>query len=211
MNNEIDWFCTLGVGRGLFALEQVKALLEISSPETTLMEFAQGTLDNGFTTDVASLQQIMEEAVRDAAQVGVCPESVLAPPPSAEPEVNPLATVNTAQADAPRRRLPSGNSSGPKPPLPGDSSAAPSSAPTQAAAPAAAPKPTAKNGDYDYVSQSHTYPFDLNGFPNLSEVEQNPGKAADLVKQFLQYARSIKASDVHVYLLVLILTFVVLL
>ena len=69
MNNEIDWFCTLGVGRGLFALEQVKALLEISPPETTLMEFAQGTLDNGFTADVESLQQIIEEATRDAAQV----------------------------------------------------------------------------------------------------------------------------------------------
>ena len=201
MNNEIDWFCTLGVGRGLFALEQVKALLEISPPETTLMEFAQGTLDNGFTADVASLQQIMEEAVRDAAQVGACPESVLESPPSSEPEVNPLAEVNSAQSDPPRKKIAfPGNSSGSKPSLPGDSAASdlPPSAPAAQSATAAAPKPPVKNGDYEYISQSQAYPFDINGFPNLSEVEQNPGKAAALVKQFLQYARSIKASDVHI-------------
>ena len=64
-------------------------------------------------------------------------------------------------------------------------------------APAAA-KPPVNNGDYEYISQSHTYPFDINGFPNLSEVKENPEKAEELVKQFLQYARSIKASDVHI-------------
>jgi twitching motility protein PilT len=218
MNNEIDWFCTLGVGRGVFVLEQVKALYEISPPETTLMEFAQGTLDNGFTADMTAIQELLEEAARDAGQVGVCPESVLqdTPPPAAaevapeaepvaEPEFNPLATVASASADAPRRKIAfPGNSSGPKPSLPGDTAspepqAIPAATPAPVAQPAAAaPAPANNSGGYQHVSTTHTYPFSLDGFPNLSEVEQNPTAAEELMKQFLNYAREMKASDVHI-------------
>ncbi|MCM8530368.1 MAG: PilT/PilU family type 4a pilus ATPase [Lentisphaeraceae bacterium] len=243
MNNEIDWLCTLGVGRGVFTVEQVRALYEISPPETTLMEFAQGTLDNGFTDNMEALQEIIEEASRDAAQVGACPESVLVdnPPPAPEiapepdfasaPEIapeperveSPLDTVVGVQNDAPRRKIAfPGASSAPRPPLPGDESTKEMASPVQPGmdplkpipapgasaplpttpAPAASPAPStpapASAGGYVHTPSGGSYPFDISGFPNMSDVEQNPETAADLMKQFLKYARSIQASDVHI-------------
>ncbi|MCM8537254.1 MAG: PilT/PilU family type 4a pilus ATPase [Lentisphaeraceae bacterium] len=229
MNNEIDWLCTLGVGRGVFTVEQVKALYEISPSETTLMEFAQGTLDNGFTDDMGALQEILEEASRNAEQVGACPESILvdsppapeiAPEPELAPEpvqdVSPLDTVVGVQNDAPRRKIAfPGASSTPAPPLPGDESTREMPSPIQtgpdplkpmpspgAAVPTPAPAPSApapaSAGCYVHTPSGGSYPFDISGFPNMSDVEQNPETAADLMKQFLKYARSIQASDVHI-------------
>ena len=83
MNNEIDWLCYVGVQNGLYTPEQVKALYDISPEGTSLMDFAQGTLDNGFTNDVGNLQIILEQASNFANEQGPCPHSVLQAPGAA--------------------------------------------------------------------------------------------------------------------------------
>jgi twitching motility protein PilT len=220
MNNEIDWLCTLGVTRGIYTIEQVIALYEICPPETEMMEFAQSTLDNGFTDNVTILQEILEEAIQNAAQYGPCPHSILtnnqldSEDDSYEieddpyelditeediEEISPLSAA-PSEPDSPRRKIPfpAANrqeappviSTGP-PPL----GAAPSPTPVKAAPAPAAPS---GGGDFKYVSNSANYPFDVNKFPNLSDVETDPSAAERLIKQFLEVARSVDASDVHI-------------
>lgn len=231
MNNEIDWLCYLGVQNGLYTAEQVKALYDISPEGTTLMDFAQGTLDNGFTDDLNNLQIILEQAANFAAEQGPCPHSLLEPQAAAAPQmveseldtisIDPTADDKMPESsgpDAPRRKISFHSSTTPPPaidigssePLGGmrepvdaleEAVVVSGDNPVPAAAPAAAPKPAPKSdpsGGYQHTSTSHTYPFDINGFPDLSEAEQNPGKAAELMKAFLRYARQVQASDVHI-------------
>lgn len=226
MNNEIDWLCYLGVQNGLYTVEQVKALYDISPEGTSMMEFAQGTLDNGFTDDVTNLQIILEQAINFANEQGPCPQSVLIPggaAPAAAPvdDLPPPSADEMPQVtgdDAPRRKIAFHTSSTPPPaidvgpektlgsvsdgggmsppvniPAPGS---APAPAPARAAAPAAAPPASA--GGYQHTSTSHNYPFDISGFPDLSQAESNPGMAEELMKTFLKYARQVNASDVHI-------------
>ena len=222
MNNEIDWLCYLGVQNGLYTVDQVKALYDISPEGTSMMEFAQGTLDNGFTDDVNNLQVIIEQAANFANEQGPCPQSILgvsgaAPAPAEEAEAD-VYDLDAAMGDeieeevpqatgpdAPRRKISFNPGAAPTPTIDtgaGQPLGASSAAPAPAAAPAAAPKPSpapASSGDgYQHVSAAHTYPFDISGFPDLSQAEGNPGKAADLMKEFLRYARSVQASDVHI-------------
>ncbi len=238
MNNEIDWLCYLGVQNGLYTAEQVKALYDISPEGTSMMEFAQGTLDNGFTDDVTNLQVILEQAVNFANEQGPCPQSILNPggapaaPPAAAPAPAPVEEIpppsadempQATGADAPRKKIAFHASATPPPsidvgpektlgvvsegdggmsppvniPTPGAApAAAPAPAPTAAPKPAAAPPASA--GGFQHTSISHTYPFDINGFPDLSQVESNPGMAEELMKTFLKYSRQVQASDVHI-------------
>ena len=235
MNNEIDWLCYLGVQNGIYTAEQVKALYDISPEGTSMMEFAQGTLDNGFTDDVSNLQVILEQAVNFANEQGPCPQSILNPgaapaaPPAAAPEQDlaPQTADEMPQAtgaDAPRRKISFHASATPPPAIeigpektlgvvsesesgggmsPPVNIPAPGSAPASAPAPAAAaPKPAAappaSTGGFQHTSISHTYPFDISGFPDLSQVESNPGMAEELMKTFLKYARQVQSSDVHI-------------
>jgi len=186
MNNEIDWLCHLGVSNGTYDAEQLKALWGISNEQTSLMEFAQGTLDNGFTADVEMLQTLIEQASGMAAQHGPCPQSIFgAPTPAPAPQQAPAA---------PERRkiaFPAASSSAQAAPAPQHAPAAPSASPRPAPAPA-------KTGGYQYISEATSYPFDINGFPDLSKAENcSVEETKELVKQFLTYARSISSSDVH--------------
>jgi twitching motility protein PilT len=195
MNNEIDWMCYISVQKGLFSAEQAKALFEICPEDTSLMDFAQAVLDNNFTEDVEVLQQALEETAANIVN-GPCPNSVLYPQAATEPVTAP----QPAAPDAPRKKIPFPKAGGPAP------AAAPASIPpaiggapaAPASAPPAAQSAPASSGDYQHISTSANYPFDISGFPNLSEVEKNPEKAKEMVIQFLQYARSVNASDVHI-------------
>jgi twitching motility protein PilT len=205
MNNEIDWMCYLSVQKGLFSAEQGKALFEICPEETSLMDFAQAVLDNGFTTDVEVLQQVLEETAVNITQ-GHCPDSVLYPVPA-----ETITAPSPAAPDAPRRKIafpssaPAPQQAAPTPlPIPATQQEAPQAIPAPQQSPQAIPAPQqqaappASTGGYQHISTSASYPFDVNGFPNLSEAENNPDAAKDLVIKFLQYARAVNASDVHI-------------
>lgn len=185
MNNEIDWMCSIAVQKNLFSAEQGKALYDICPAETSLMDFAQAVLDNGFTTDVEVLQQVLEETAANIIH-GPCPNSILNPQPAA-----------ASDGDPPRRKIPfpAGNKT-PQTALGPQITYAPQAAKSQAAP--APQQSQARNGEYQYISTSANYPFDVNGFPNLTDVENNPEKAKELIVAFLQYARSVDASDVHI-------------
>ncbi|MCM8538868.1 MAG: PilT/PilU family type 4a pilus ATPase [Lentisphaeraceae bacterium] len=234
MNNEIDWLCYLGVQNGIYTVDQVKALYDISPEGTSMMDFAQGTLDNGFTDDVTNLQVILEQAVNFANEQGPCPQSILGVPSAAPAPVDdePYAIddepydIDESMEDSPDDVVP--QSTGPDAPRkkiafnPGTPTAeidiGPTATPLGAAAiqaalapapgqgapapvaqPAAAPVAAPATADgFQHVSTSHTYPFDISGFPDLSQAEGNPSKASELMKEFLRYSRSVQASDVHI-------------
>ena len=145
MNNEIDWLCHLGVVRGIYDADQLRSLWNISTDQTTLMEFSQSTLDNGFTHDMAGLQSLMEDACSSAVLYGACPDSILVEQ-SIDISSAPTSTAETQASHAPGE-----------------------------------------------------VPFSMDGFPDLSQAETcSTEEARELVKQFLTYARSIGASDVHI-------------
>ena len=152
----------------------------------------QGCLDNGFTADVQTLQVVLEETAAQAAN-GPCPYSVLNPQQALD--TVSVAAPQPAPPDEPRRKIPfPGMGAAAAPPPPAVGSAPP---PMGAPQPTAAPAP-ASAGGFAHQSTSHTYPFDINGFPNLSDGVGDPARAKELMIQFLNYARSIGASDVHV-------------
>ncbi len=177
MNAEIEWFCHHATKQGLLSSDQCRAVAQAmreAGVEETLQVFAQAVVDNELCTDVEAIQKIMGMAVEEARILGLPKEPVIggaesAGAPAFEPEPAPQ-TVEEVFEEAPE--------------------------PSAAQQPAeTAFGPEASGSALDAGGDSLL----AGGWPDLGQVlDMTPAEAEHLLREFLQCARRLDCSDVHI-------------
>ena len=183
LQQDIHWFCYIGVANDIYTEEQLTSLAGICTAETTLVEFAQATLANNFTDNTEAVQQLINMAFQKG-QEGPCAESFLPQEEASPAEAAPVEEAFPAEPPPGELR--------PKPIK--LKSSTPSPAPAPAPSEPVSPAPAAPA-----EAPAATGNFDFNAFPDLSQAEiASVEECKQLMVDFFRVARRFNCSDVHI-------------